>query len=87
MPRPDTIWIECETCEGSGREIVTYSATWNEPAGYDYGRNRCDVCDGVGEVEIEVEPIDLFDLEEIAAEIQEAEKQKGAGLIVPAPFP
>jgi hypothetical protein len=62
MTCPDTRLIECPNCNGDcGWEILTgYNARNGEPTGY---WQACDYCEARGEIEIEVEPIEMADLD------------------------
>ena len=48
--RLDYMWsVACDVCEGSGKAIVLYPATYWEPAWHDYHPfEKCTACDGTG---------------------------------------
>lgn len=64
MREQEMRWIECPACDGGGgRETVTgYDPRNGNLTGY---WTACDVCKGRREIEIEVEPLTLTDLEKI----------------------
>ena len=55
-------FIECECCEGSGREQIA-SPTFFDPYGTRDG-GECRFCDRVGEIEVEDEPVEIEDFDE-----------------------
>lgn len=67
MTAPDTLeretrMIECPGCDGEGgyETLTHYDARNGEPCGY---WTTCGVCNGAREIEVEVEPITLEDLD------------------------
>lgn len=60
-PRP-TIFVQCPCCGGEGR-IYKSRYGGNDPDVWDAG--QCEMCEGTGTAEVEAEPIELEDLEQI----------------------
>lgn len=56
---PETRWVNCEACGGSGETIrVVPVSTWEAPQEY---AELCSACDGTGRDCVEVQPVECND--------------------------
>lgn len=65
MSDPDIRFVDCRLCLGAGKLVVASATSrWQDPATAEH-EETCDHCDGNGVVEIEVQPVEMNDLDNI----------------------